>query len=135
MIKPITTTTQKEGMPNTKAYPLHFDRKDQQPALIRPAYLSASSVKNYLSCSLRFYFEKVVRLKKPTSVALHVGKVIHATLQSYNLAIWRETDSSTDTIKKACDLHFNHIDAEDALLTYVGASVREKAQQNCMEYY
>ncbi|WP_367872501.1 PD-(D/E)XK nuclease family protein [Luteolibacter sp. Populi] len=46
-----------------------------------PDYSSPSAAKSYLACSLRFYFERVLQIKKATTPALHLGKSVHAALR------------------------------------------------------
>jgi hypothetical protein len=41
-----------------------------------PEHISPTAAKSYLTCSLRFYFERVLQLPKPTSPALHLGKAM-----------------------------------------------------------
>lgn len=62
------------------------------------AYLSASRLKSYLTCPLRFYFEKVLAIPKNTTPAAHVGKAVHAGLASYHTAQWRGGDASPDAV-------------------------------------
>ncbi|AHF89107.1 hypothetical protein OPIT5_01300 [Opitutaceae bacterium TAV5] len=57
-------------------------------------YVSVSRLKSFLGCRLRFYFEKVLMLAKPSSPALHLGRAVHAALQHYNKARWRGGDAS-----------------------------------------
>lgn len=57
-------------------------------------YISVSRLKLFLTCRLKFHFEKVLALPKPTGPSLHFGKAIHAGLQHYNKARWRGGDSS-----------------------------------------
>lgn len=83
-----------------------FPSEASAPSTIRPDYLSPSSVKSYLSCSLRFFFERVAQIRKATTIALYVGKAIHATLQSFNLARWRGEDSSETAMEEAFSAHF-----------------------------
>lgn len=64
-------------------------------------YVSPSRLKSYLTCSLRFYFEKVLALPRPVSPALHLGKAVHAALQAFNKARWRNQDCSVDTVLAA----------------------------------
>ena len=85
---------------------------------IRPDYLSPSSVKSYLSCSLRFFFERVAQIRKPTTVALHAGKAIHATLQSFNLARWRGEDSSEAVMEKTFSAHFLELEKTEGPVDY-----------------
>lgn len=97
-------------------------------SVIRPSYISPSAVKSYLSCPLRFYFERVVQIRNPTSVALHVGKVIHATLQSFNLARWRDEDSSRKAMKTAFDKYFSELNQEDFPKDYSDQAFQQKTK-------
>jgi putative RecB family exonuclease len=57
-------------------------------------YVSVSRLKSFLGCRLKFYFEKVLAKKRPTSPNLHYGKAIHACIQHYNKARWRGGNAS-----------------------------------------
>ena len=61
-------------------------------------YLSASRLKSYLTCPLRFYFEKVLIIPIPTGAAAHLGKAVHAGLAAYHTALWRGGDATPATI-------------------------------------
>jgi putative RecB family exonuclease len=61
-------------------------------------YVSVSRLKSFLSCRLRFYFEKVLAIPKPTSPALHFGRAVHAALQQFNKARWRGGDTSETAV-------------------------------------
>lgn len=98
------------------------------PSAILPDYLSPSSVKSYLSCSLRFFFEKVAQIRKPTTVALHVGKAIHATLQSFNLARWRGEDSSETAMEEAFSTHFLELEKTEGPVNYADEETRQKVR-------
>ena len=50
--------------------------------------VSASRVNLFHSCRLKFYFRYVLKLNKPTSPALHVGKTVHAMLQEWSKQRW-----------------------------------------------
>ena len=95
-----------------------FPSETPSPSVIRPDYLSPSSVKSYLSCSLRFFFERVAQIRKPTTVALHAGKAIHATLQSFNLARWRGEDSSEAVMEKTFSAHFLELEKTEGPVDY-----------------
>ncbi len=64
-------------------------------------HISASSLKKFLGCSLQWYFSKVLKLKEPTSPSLHLGKAVHAGLQAYNVARWRDEPHDTQVVLKA----------------------------------
>ena len=51
--------------------------------------VSASRLNTWLQCRLKFHFRYVAGIQKPVTPALHIGKVIHAVLQQWNLARWR----------------------------------------------
>jgi putative RecB family exonuclease len=51
--------------------------------------VSASRLACWQQCRLKFHFRYVLGLVKPPTPALHVGKVVHAVLQQWNLARWR----------------------------------------------
>jgi putative RecB family exonuclease len=78
-----------------------------------PDYISPSAAKSYLACSLRFYFERILRIKKPTTPALHLGKSVHAALQAFHLARWRGTDDSPEVIATSFDDAFNKLEREE----------------------
>ena len=98
------------------------------PFAICPDYLSPSSVKSYLLCSLRFFFERVAQIRKPTTVALHVGKTIHATLQSFNLARWRGEDSSETAMEEAFSTHFLELEKTEGPVDYADEETRQKVR-------
>ena len=77
------------------------------------AYISASRLKSFLACRLKFYFEKVLGLKAPASPALQVGKAVHAALQSYNLARWRRGDTSPAATLQAYNKAYGELEAAE----------------------
>lgn len=77
------------------------------------AYLSASRLKSFLTCRLRFYCEKVLGLKAPASPALQVGKSVHAGLQHFNLARWRGGDASPAATLQAYDKAYGELEAAE----------------------
>ena len=77
------------------------------------AYLSASRLKSFLTCRLRFFFEKVLGLKAPASPALLVGKAVHAGLQHFNLERWRGGDASPTATLQAYDKAYGELEAAE----------------------
>lgn len=77
------------------------------------AYLSASRLKSFLTCRLRFFYEKVLGLKAPASPALQVGKAVHAGLQHFNLARWRGGDASPVAVQGAYAKSYGELETED----------------------
>jgi putative RecB family exonuclease len=74
-----------------------------------PAHISPTAAKAYLACSLRFYFERVLRLPRPVPPALHLGKAVHAALQRFHLALWRGEDSSPGAVARAFEDAFDSL--------------------------
>jgi CRISPR/Cas system-associated exonuclease Cas4 (RecB family) len=50
--------------------------------------VSASRINLFHSCRLKFYFRYVLKITKPSSPALHVGKTVHAMLQEWSKRRW-----------------------------------------------
>jgi putative RecB family exonuclease len=95
-----------------------------------PQHISPSAAKTYLGCSLKFYFERVVCIRKATPVALHLGKAVHAALQSFHLARWRGGDDSPETVAAAYELAFQQLERDEGPVNYKDTSEREKARQD-----
>ena len=77
---------------------------------------------------MRFFFEKVAQIRKPTTVALHVGKAIHATLQSFNLARWRGEDSSEATMEETFSIHFLELEKTEGPVDYADEETHQKVR-------
>jgi putative RecB family exonuclease len=91
-----------------------------------PEYISPSAAKSYLACSLRFYFERVLQIRKRTTPALHLGKAVHASLQAFHLARWRGTDDSPQVIAGAFEDSFLKLEREEGPVNW-----NEEAREKC----
>jgi len=60
--------------------------------------VSASRLSTWLQCRLKFHMRYVAGVAKPPTAALHVGKTVHAVLQQWNLARWRNAPLDGDAI-------------------------------------
>ncbi|MGZ0710115.1 RecB family exonuclease [Coraliomargarita sp. W4R53] len=69
-------------------------------------HISASSLKLYLGCSLKYYFKKILNLPEPTSPAFQLGKSVHAGLQAYHLSRWRGAAHNEQTVLEAYNKAF-----------------------------
>jgi CRISPR/Cas system-associated exonuclease Cas4 (RecB family) len=67
------------------------------------SHLSGSSIKDYLGCSLRYYYRKVEGREEPVSVNLVLGRAVHAGLQRLYLGRWRGEPVSEEEIIAAVD--------------------------------
>ena len=94
-----------------------------------PDHISPTAAKSYLGCSLRFYFERVACIPRPTGPALHLGKAIHAALQRFHLALWRGEDHSAGTIAAAFEDVFTTLEADEGPVSWKDAGAREKARE------
>jgi putative RecB family exonuclease len=65
--------------------------------------VSASRLGLWQTCRLKFWFRYVLQLSKPRTPALHVGKVVHAALQTWNMARWRKEPFALDRFKRFFD--------------------------------
>ncbi|WP_215453117.1 RecB family exonuclease [Akkermansia muciniphila] len=128
MIAPVTRPISSSSLNPAMALGRDLPSETPSPSAILPDYLSPSSVKSYLSCSLRFFFQKVAQIRKPTTVALHVGKAIHATLQSFNLARWRGEDSSETAMEEAFSTHFLELEKTEGPVDYADEETRQKVR-------
>jgi putative RecB family exonuclease len=95
-----------------------------------PAHISPTAAKAYLGCSLRFYFERVLRLPTPTGPALHLGKAIHAALQRFHLALWRGGDHSPEAVSGFFDEAFARLERDEGPVDWSPRKPREKARQD-----
>jgi putative RecB family exonuclease len=93
-----------------------------------PDHISPTAAKSYLACSLRFYFERVACLKKPTPKNLHLGKAVHAALQAFHLARWRGGDESPEAVAAAFDSAFLRLEREEGPVNYNDGEEREKSR-------
>ncbi|MDF1813141.1 MAG: PD-(D/E)XK nuclease family protein [Verrucomicrobiales bacterium] len=86
-------------------------------------YISASRLKCWQECSLKWYFRYIEQIPTVTSPALLVGKVVHEVLQFWNLSRWRGRDSSVKRMQQvfeACwaqlceesDMHWEPLEKE-----------------------
>jgi len=60
--------------------------------------VSASRLGTWLQCRLKFHLRYVAGVAKPPTVALHFGKTVHAVLQQWSLARWRNSPLDGDAI-------------------------------------
>jgi putative RecB family exonuclease len=95
-----------------------------------PEHISATAAKAYLTCSLKFYFERVACIRKKTPAALHLGKAVHAALQAFHLARWRGGDDSPETTAAAYDDAFLRLEREEGPVNFDDAAEREKVRQD-----
>jgi putative RecB family exonuclease len=69
-------------------------------------HISASSLKLYLGCSLKYFFKKIAKLEEPTSAAFQLGKAVHAGLQAFHVCRWRGESHDEGTVLEAYNRAF-----------------------------
>ena len=62
--------------------------------------VSATRLNTFGTCRLKFFFRYVEKIESKPSPALHLGKAVHAVLQQWNLARWRNQVLTEDQIKE-----------------------------------
>ena len=93
-----------------------------------PDHVSPTAAKAYLSCSLKFYFERVACIRRATTPALHLGKVVHAALQAFHLARWRGGDDSVEAVADAYERAFLRLECEEGPVNFDDDGDREKVR-------
>ena len=62
-------------------------------------YLSASRLKMFAECRLKFYFKYVEQIPMEETPALFIGKITHRILQQWNLNRWRGLPADTQALQ------------------------------------
>lgn len=75
------------------------------------AYVSPSRLRTFLQCRLRFYYEKILGLARP-SANLNLGKAVHEALQVFHKAVWRGEDTCADAVVGKFAESFQTIESE-----------------------
>ncbi len=91
------------------------------------SYLSVSRLKSFLSCRLKFFYEKVLGLQPPTSPNFQIGKAVHAGLQHYNTARWRGGEASPEPVVQAYHTAFADLESDDPV------DYGDKDRQECLD--
>jgi len=73
---------------------------------------SASSVKDYLGCSLRYFFKRVEGLPETPSANLHLGSAVHHALQAHYRNRWRGNPHDSELVLSAFEDAFGSEDPE-----------------------
>ncbi len=89
-------------------------------------YLSASRLKSFLTCRLKFYYEKVLGLKTPSTPNLHIGKAVHAGLEAFHHARWRGEETSTPLILEAYHSAYAALEEEEKV------DYGDKEREDCL---
>ena len=91
------------------------------------AYISHSRLKSFLTCRLKFYYEKVLGIRSPGSPNLQIGKAVHAGLQHFNLVRWRGGDTSTEAVLASYAKAYGELEAADPV------EYGDTARQDCVD--
>ncbi len=91
------------------------------------AYISHSRLKSFLTCRLKFFYEKVLGIRSPGSPNLQIGKAVHAGLQQFNIARWRGGDTSPVAVLGAYAKAYGELEAADPV------EYGDTARQDCVD--
>jgi putative RecB family exonuclease len=111
-----------QGAGLLKSGPAFDDAKPGDPL----EYLSASRLKSFLTCRLKFYYEKVLGLRAPSSPNLQIGKAVHAGLEAFHRARWQGGDTDTPAILDAYRKAYAEQESEDPV------EYEEKDREDCV---
>ncbi len=85
---------------------------------------SYSSISQYLTCPLRYYFQRIRCLPQPTvSSGLVLGSAVHAALAEYHKGIQNGTGSRRDEIQRAYSESWNERD--NSVIAYKDSESRQ----------
>ena len=79
------------------------------------ATVSASRIGCWQQCRLKFYFRYVLSIPKRATAALHIGKVVHAILQAWNMARWRGQAFQTELFQQLFERDWRDRQARSAI--------------------
>jgi len=68
--------------------------------------VSASRINLFHSCRLKFYFRYILKLIKPVSSPLHLGKAVHYGLQEWSQRRWLGKPSGVEDIRESFNTHW-----------------------------
>lgn len=85
-----------------RATPPPPQTKQQKIAALQKT-VSASRLSCWLQCRLKFFFRYVQQISKSPTPSLHVGTVVHAVLQQWNMSRWRREPFVTEKFKALFD--------------------------------
>jgi len=98
-------------------------------------YLSASRLKTWQDCRLKFYFKYVERLPTAISPALFVGQIVHKVLQQWNLRRWRGEPADIESLWPVFSEHWLE-DQPDYGIDWKGKEDEQKEKAwNMLEHY
>lgn len=75
-----------------------------------PRSISGAAASSYLTCSLRFYFERVACIHKPVSRRRHLGKAVQVALTAFHRARLQGGDESPEAIAVVFEKAFASIE-------------------------
>ncbi len=97
--------------------------------------VSASRLNSWLRCRLHFYFKYVRRISKPPTTAAFVGKVIHAVLQQWNLARWKNEPFVLNHYRSVFEDHWLAEQNDMAIGWNGDEEEHSNSAWNCLEQY
>ena len=97
--------------------------------------ISASRLSLWLQCHLKFFFRYVEQIKKPPTPSMHAGSTVHAVLQQWNMARWKNEPFALERFKAAFGVHWTGLQ-KDITINWEGDEEAERASSwNALEHY
>ncbi len=90
------------------------------------AKVSASRLNCFLQCRLKFYYRYVLKLAKPATGALHVGKAVHWALQQWSRARWFGRPLDNDSLKQGFDLQWSSSQEKEPVAWEIDEEEKQK---------
>jgi RecB family exonuclease len=90
--------------------------------------VSASRINLFHSCRLKFYFRYVLKLTKPTSPALYVGKTVHAMLQEWSKRRWMGKPATSLDLRPHFEAHWQRSSEHEPVDFEEGERDQEKGK-------
>ena len=98
-------------------------------------YLSASRLKTWQDCRLKFYFKYVERLPTATSPALFVGQIVHEVLRHWNLRRWRGEPADIESLWPVFSEHWLQDQPDEGIDWKDKEDEQKEKAWNMLEHY
>ena len=88
--------------------------------------VSASRLNLFHTCRLKFYYRYVLKITKPASPALHVGKTVHSMLQEWSKRRWMGKAADAQSLRSHFDDHWQRSQQDEPVVFEEDEEQQEK---------
>ena len=78
-------------------------------------HVSVSAIKDYLQCSLRYYYKRIEKIPEPASTNLLLGRCVHAGIEKFHRGRWRGESHDIKTVVDEYRLVFDEEESKSPL--------------------